>query len=381
METDIVVDRDPSPARADVTGSTHSPRQMNDHAIRSAQTSITAFVGRAGAGPKDVATTVRSWAEFEALFGPLDRALPLTGAVRAFFDNGGAAAIVVRSRTLDLTALDAADSFNLLVLAADCENGDVPEAKWGEALAYCVTRRAMLLIDPPAAWRQASDVISGLASLGIEGTAARNAALYFPRVQTADGTLAPGGFVAGIMARTDRNRGVWKAPAGLEATIQGAVALDVPIEDADNGALNSRGVNCLRTFPGLGTVVWGARTARGADVLGDDYKYIPVRRLSLFLEESLDRGLQWAAGEPNGVRLWTEIRNETFTFLFDLFRAGALAGAKAEEAFFVVCDETTTSQADIDAGIVNIEIGFAPLKPAEFVVLRIQQLAARPDDD
>jgi phage tail sheath protein FI len=354
---------------------------MNDHAIPSAETSITAFVGRVGAGPKDVATTVRSWAEFEASFGPLDRAAPLTGAVHAFFDNGGETAVVVRSGKSGLNALDSVASFNLLVLAADSENGDVPNAQWGEALACCVTRRAMLLIDPPEGWRQASDVISGLASLGIEGTAARNAALYFPRVQTAEGTLAPGGFVAGIMARTDRNRGVWKAPAGLEATIQGAVGLDVPIEDPDNGALNSRGVNCLRTFPGLGTVVWGARTARGADVLSDDFKYIPVRRLSLFLEESLDRGLRWAVDEPNDVRLWTEIRTVTFNFLFDLFRAGALAGAKADEAFFVTCDSTTTSQADIDAGIVNIEIGFAPLKPAEFVLVRIQQLAARPDDD
>jgi uncharacterized protein len=353
---------------------------MNDHVIASVETSITAFVGRAAAGPND-ATTVRSWAEFEALFGALDRGVPLTGAVHAYFDNGGATAVVLRNAAFDLSALDAVDSFNLIVLAADGENGDVPESAWGEALAYCVTRRALLLIDPRAAWRQSADVVGGLASLGIEGTAARNAAVYFPRVQTADGALAPGGFVAGIMARTDRNRGVWKAPAGLEATLQGAAGLDVPIEDADNGALNSRGVNCLRTFPGLGTVVWGARTARGADVLQDDYKYIPVRRLSLFLEESFHRGLLWTEDQKNDARLWTAVREASFDFLFELFRAGAFAGAKAEEAFFVTCDSTTTSQEDVDAGIVNIEIGFAPLKPAEFVILRIQQLAARPDDD
>jgi uncharacterized protein len=178
------------------------------------------------------------------------------------------------------------------------------------------------------------------------------------------------------MARTDGARGVWKAPAGTEAGLSGVRGLALTLTDGENGELNPYGINCLRTFRTIGPVVWGARTLRGADVLADEYKYVPVRRLALFLEETLWRNLQWVVFEPNDEPLWGQIRASVGAFLQDLFRQGAFQGSSAREAYFVRCDGETTTQHDIDRGIVNIVVGFAPLKPAEFVVLSIQQKAA-----
>ena len=171
------------------------------------------------------------------------------------------------------------------------------------------------------------------------------------------------------MARTDGARGVWKAPAGIEAGIAGAAGISVPLTDAENGDLNPLGINCLRTFPVIGPVVWGARTLRGADVLADEYKYVPVRRLALFLEETLFRNTQWVVFEPNDEPLWAQIRTSIGAFMQDLFRQGAFQGSSPRDAYFVRCDGETTTQYDIDRGIVNIIVGFAPLKPAEFVVV------------
>ena len=211
-----------------------------------------------------------------------------------------------------------------------------------------------------------------------------NAALYFPRINKAD-TLrkgqvrdfAPGGAIAGIIARTDLQRGVWKAPAGLEATISGVTGLAVQLTDPENGELNPLGVNCLRTMPAAGTVIWGARTMVGDDRLASQWKYLPVRRMALFIEESLYRGTQWAVFEPNDEPLWSQLRLNLGVFMHDLFRQGAFQGQSPKDAYFVKCDSTTTTQSDIDRGIVNVIVGFAPLKPAEFVVLYIQQIAGQ----
>jgi hypothetical protein len=137
------------------------------------------------------------------------------------------------------------------------------------------------------------------------------------------------------------------------------------------------GINCLRTFPITGTVVWGARTLRGADQLADEYKYVPVRRLALFIEESLYRGTQWVVFEPNDEPLWAQIRLNVGAFMQSLFRQGAFQGQTPKEAYLVKCDKETTTQTDINLGIVNIVVGFAPLKPAEFVIIKIQQLAGQ----
>ena len=185
------------------------------------------------------------------------------------------------------------------------------------------------------------------------------------------------GTLAGVYGRTDSERGVWKAPAGIDAALRGVQSLEYKLTDAENGVLNPLGVNALRMFRDSGNVSWGARTMDGSDQRGSEWKYIPVRRTALFIEESLFRGTQWVVFEPNDESLWVQIRMNVGSFMQRLFQQGAFQGASPREAFFVKCDSGTTTQDDIDRGIVNILVGFAPLKPAEFVIIRIQQIADR----
>ena len=283
-----------------------------------------------------------------------------------------------------LWSLQKADLFNLLCIPPLTRDGDIGGLARTAAAQYCERRRALFVVDPLSTWDEPSDLTG---SAGIDGTVfglARSsyAALFFPQIRSPDplrgGQLeafAPCGAVAGIMARTDGTRGVWKAPAGIDATLNGAADLTVKLTDGENGQLNPLGVNCLRSFPVIGRVLWGARTMRGADKLADEYKYLPVRRLALFIEESLYRGTQWVVFEPNDEPLWGQIRLNVGVFMNSLFRQGAFQGATRQEAFYVKCDGETTTQADRNNGIVNIEVGFAPLKPAEFVILTIQQIA------
>jgi hypothetical protein len=180
-----------------------------------------------------------------------------------------------------------------------------------------------------------------------------------------------------VIARTDAEHGVWRAPAGLAATLLGVPQLAVTLADDDVGKLSRTGVNCLRSVLGAGPVVWGARTMQGADETASEWKYLPVRRTALFLEDSLMRGTQWVVFEPNDEPLWAQIRRSVDEFMHELFRLGAFQGASPRDAYFVRCDSTTTTQADIDGGRVNIDVGFAPLRPAEFVVIHLCQLADR----
>jgi hypothetical protein len=180
--------------------------------------------------------------------------------------------------------------------------------------------------------------------------------------------------VAGVIARTDAQRGVWKAPAGKEATLNGVPDLSVNLTDGENGQLNPIGVNCLRTFPIVGLVVWGARTLVGVDEAANQWAYLPVRRTALFIEESLFRGTQWVVFEPNDELLWSQIHLSVGAFMNGLFGRGAFQGTTPSQAYFVKCDRQTNPQEDIDRGITNIIVGFAPLKPAEFVLISIQQL-------
>jgi hypothetical protein len=282
-------------------------------------------------------------------------------------------------------ALEKADLFNLLCIPPDDRAGSTAQAVYQAALGYCEKRRAMLIVDAPADWGSAAEARDDFdADIGLTGLAARNAALYFPRVLQADpllngqlDTFVPCGVVAGVMARTDAQRGVWKAPAGIDAALRGTQGLSVKMTDAENGMLNPLGINSLRSFPITGRVVWGARTLRGADQLADEYKYIPVRRLALFIEESLFRGTQWVVFEPNDEPLWSQIRLNVGAFMQNLFRQGAFQGTSPREAYFVKVDRETTTQNDINLGIVNIVVGFAPLKPAEFVIIKIQQIAGQ----
>jgi phage tail sheath protein FI len=284
-------------------------------------------------------------------------------------------------------ALETADLFNLLCIPPLVPGGDIGAQTRTAAEAYCKRRRAMFIVDPLVAWQKPADITN--ATTGVDGTSfglARStyAALFFPFIRAPDplregqlGDFAPCGAVAGVMARTDAARGVWKAPAGIEATLSGVSELAVKLTDGENGQLNPLGINCLRAFPVIGRVVWGSRTLRGADQLASEWKYIPVRRTALFLEESLYRGTQWVVFEPNDEPLWAQIRLNIGGFMHNLFRQGAFQGKTPREAYFVKCDKDTTTQNDIDLGIVNIVVGFAPLKPAEFVVIQITQIAGQ----
>lgn len=260
----------------------------------------------------------------------------------------------------------------------------VPDLEPGQldaCLELCVERRAMLIVDPPAAWSSVAAAQEEAVNNPPLHGRVENAAVYFPPLVApdplADGEptfVMPSGAIAGIWARTDVTRGVWKAPAGItDGLLTGATGVSVPLTDLENGQLNPIGVNCLRQFPGQGPLVWGARTMAGADDRASAWKYLPVRRTALFLEETLFRGTSWVRFEPNDEALRASIRLDIEMFMGELFRKGAFQGTTREDAYLINCDATNNPQADIDRGIVNILVGFAPLRPAEFVLVRIQQ--------
>lgn len=280
-------------------------------------------------------------------------------------------------------ALLKTDLFNLLCIPpAKFDDNPISTAVWAKAADFCLRRRAFLLVDSPPDWdtKTPAQIEQALPLFGLSDASA-NAALYYPQIRKPDllrdgqlGTFVPCGAVAGVIARTDRNRGVWKAAAGPEAGLAGVQELSVELNDQENGALNPVAVNCLRSLPVKGHMIWGARTLRGADLLADEYKYIAVRRLALFIEESLHRGTQWVVFEPNAEPLWSQIRLTVGAFMENLFRQGAFQGQSAREAYMVKCDSETVTRSDINLGIVNIVVGFAPLKPAEFLIIKIQQI-------
>lgn len=280
-----------------------------------------------------------------------------------------------------LYALEKADLFNMLCLPPYLSTDNIDSDLISKAAAYCEVRRAILLVDPPSGWNDKDAAKNGVTDIG---TSSKNAALFFPRLRQPNPlsenqmeSFVPCGAVAGVFARTDTQRGAWKAPAGLDATLVGVPQLSVPLTDDENGELNQLGINCLRSMPAVGRVVWGSRTLQGDDRLASEWKYIPVRRTALFIEESLYRGTKWVVFEPNDEPLWAQIRLNIGAFMHNLFRQGAFQGSTPRDAYFVKCDKETTTQNDINLGIVNIIVGFAPLKPAEFVVIKIQQMAGQ----
>lgn len=270
---------------------------------------------------------------------------------------------------------DRIDLFNIV-----CVPGETDATTLSTLQDHCRDKRAFLLVDSPESETVANMRTSGTANL--TGSNATHAAIFYPWVRQTDPLMAgairafpPCGFVAGIFARTDATRGVWKAPAGSDVSINGAVGLALTMSDQENGQLNQLGINCLRTLPVYGNVVWGARTLHGQNDRGSEWKYVPIRRTALFIEETLYRGTQWVVFEPNDEPLWAQIRLNIGAFMHNLFRQGAFQGSSPREAYFVKCDHETTTQNDINLGIVNIVVGFAPLKPAEFVIIKLQQIA------
>jgi len=306
------------------------------------------------------------------------------GAAAGRLDGGsdgsgaGAADIVPPTRSGGLYALGALrfPRFNLLSLPG-LTAADV--ASVGAAIAYCREERAFMLVDSPPA--------PGFPTVGSLSALGEHAAIYYPRLRLGEPrpggatrtlNLPASGAVAGVVARIDAARGIWKAPAGLEAGIAGVGDLTQPTDDNVSGQLNPIGVNVLRVFPGAGMVVWGARTLKGDDSLSSEFKYIPVRRLTDYIASSLYLGTGFAVFEPNDPDLWGQLRLAVGTFMRRLFQQGAFQQSekRAEsDSFFVVCDATVNPQSEIDLGRVNVVVGFAPLKPAEFVVITITQMS------
>jgi phage tail sheath protein FI len=281
-----------------------------------------------------------------------------------------------------INLLDRVAIFNLL-----CVPGETAPATVKTLQTYCAGQRAFYIVDPPQFATIAGLVTSGPAGTGgvsVVGPDAANAAYYFPWVSAPDplasnrpALFPPCGFVAGIYAATDASRGVWKAPAGVDAGLTSELGLQYTLTDIENGNLNIQAINCLREFKVYGDVVWGARTLAGNDQAGSQWKYVPIRRLALFLESSLYDGTQWVVFEPNDERLWGQIRLNVGAFMQGLFLQGAFQGTSPQQAYFVKCDAENNPQSSIDMGIVNILVGFAPLYPAEFVVIQIQQMAGQ----
>lgn len=378
-------------------------------AIAAASTSTTAFVGITSRGPRQTPTVVRSITEFQAAFGPASRESLLSIAVLHFFSNGGRDAIVVstaqgnkrngtRVAGANLTGSVGGETgihalskptptgaiARLLVMPDAAalpsrEHAAVAKA----ALAYCVDRGMFYLMDPPVP-RGGRRVLERTIGWAAKSRWARhpNAAVYFPRIETADPAgkgkpllVPPSGAMAGIYGRIDARRGVWKAPAGTEARLLAVNGAQMALTDTQARKLQGAGINAIRPFPGRALLAWGARTF--ADTRTDpEWKYVNVRRLMLFIEESVNQGLRWVVFEPNAEPLWAQIRLSVSSFMNQLWRSGAFVGGSSREAYFVRCDRETTTQADIDKGVVNVLIGFAPLKPAEFVIFRIGQKTA-----
>ena len=372
------------------------------HVIKGVATSTAAFVDSFPRGPFNEPVRLRGLPDFERELGGLSARSSGSCAIWQFFANGGTEAWAVRvgigevppgadalrgdrlTKT-GLYALDKINDFNVLCIprAAELEPVGAMEAVVVDAERYCAERRAFLIVDIP---KEVNDVPAMEAWMTRHQRLRHpNAAVYFPRVLVPDqlgGTaplnIASSGSIAGVYAQTDARRGVWDPPAGVDTTLQQVRQPAHRITDQEVLALQALGINTLRQVTEEKVICVGARTLVGADTEGPDWKYIPVRRLALYIEQSIDEGTRWAGFEPNAEPLWAELRSSVGCFMNGLFRQGAFKGADPGEAYLVKCDETTTFPADVIQGIVNIVLGFAPLKPAEFVVLRIGQAARRP---
>jgi uncharacterized protein len=356
-------------------------------------TAVTAFIDFFPNGPVDAPTPLTSFSMFEQTFGGLDPRSEASYQIQQFFNAGGQNAIVVRISSEPSTpafpsALKAALShltipFNVLCIPAIANLSPIDmHAVMLAADAFCGIKNAFYIADIPPSKVIATPAAMQAWFANTSLAASNCAAIYYPRLivpdplhQNSPREIGSSGAVAGLYANTDTTRGVWKAPAGTSAIIPGATPAS-SIDDAATAQLSSVAINTIRTFPAYGTVVWGARTTAGADSNSSAYKYINVRRLTIFIEQSISAGLKWVVFEPNNPALWASIRLTVGSFLTGRWHRGAFQGTQPQQAYFVKCDATTTTQTNIDNGIVNIQIGFAPLQPAEFIILAITQLTA-----
>ncbi len=372
-------------------------------AVAPASTGVTAFVGHTLEGPINKVVPVKSFLEYSKTFGGLAASSEVSYAVLQFFRNGGEKALIVRVPELDtglpdlgmvsgasssvpigLSCLDADEEFELLCVPDATRprepGGSLSEFPmeemvelWRAAIALCRRKRALFILDAPV------ETLSTGAAQTLAAALPREmgsfTAAYAPWIWIDDPLhdgqqrrCAPGGSVAGLYARTDKNLGAWKSPAGTDANLRNVRRLAASFSDAEQAILNPLAINLLREFPGHGFVAWSARTL---DISGD-WTFVPMRRLANHIERSLTRGLHWTVFETNGEALWSQLRRSAGDFFDTLFRRGAFAGETQTKSYFVKCGPDTTTEADIAQGHVNLEIGFAALKPAEFVILRLQ---------
>ena len=345
------------------------------------------FVGEAVEGPLGRCEEIRTALELGATYGAGAEESELVKAVALCLTNGGAPALVLRvAAPLSGGPPGVADylaafetlaregpRFGLLVLPRGSVAAPAPAVLYAAASQLCRERRAILLLEPPPEWTDVEAAVAGLPAL-TQDLVVENAALFVPRLLLSAalgaGAVGPAGAVAGLLAHNDRKRGVWKAPAGTDAVLSGATGPAMQIDQRANEQLSRLGIDAIRQFRS-DLHLWGTRTLAGADAADGEWKYIPVRRLALAIEDSLEQGLQWAVFEPNHQPLWEAVRLSVGDLLHGLFVQGAFAGNAERDAWYVRCGHgTTMTDDDIAAGNLNVEIGIAPVRPAEFIVLR-----------
>ncbi len=347
--------------------------------ILAGPSAVAAFVGWFPGGPMNRAVEVESFADFDEGFGGLHEASEESFGLWQYFRNGGTRAWVVGTGAGDdavssgLSALNGTD-FTMLCLPRIVTN----------ALDFCREKHALLVLDPPASLREPAELIAWLDLGGFPRD--DQVAMYYPWLSVADPinegrprSVGPSGTMAGLMAARDAEHGVWTAPAGTDAALRGTLRLDHAVSDAQATALNDAGINCLRDLHGYGPVCWGARTLLAPDAAASPYRYVQVRRLANLIASSLMAGLAWAVFAANDEALWSVVRESVEDFMYRLYKRGAFAGAVPRDAYFVKCDEDTTTAEDLAAGLVKVVVAFAPLRASEFVVLRVEQLVGQPD--
>ncbi len=358
--------------------------------IYGADTSTAAFVDFFADGPINRPVLIGEMADLDRFFGGLDARSEASYGVSQFFANGGHRAWIVRtgdgghaSADQLLAALETLDrlmleGFSLLSLPATANLSPDDAARvHARALAFAARKHALYLLDAPPSVDTVDAMLDWVA--GVPNADAAHAAAYFPRLTMPDPLngnqprdVGSSGTLAGIYARIASTDGVWRAPAGTETKLLGAEPTTA-LTELDSQRLTARGVNTLRVRKDARPVVWGARTLAP----DTEWRYVQVRRFMSYVEASLEQGLEWAVAEPNDEDLWTAVRQSVHYFLAKEYMRGACDGYLMSEAFFVRCDRTTTSQADVENGVVNVVVGVAPLVPTEFVILRIQLRAGQ----
>ncbi|MER8095115.1 phage tail sheath family protein [Streptomyces goshikiensis] len=348
--------------------------------IAGAGTSTAALIGTVEGEVAEAALgkakLVTNWSTYVKEFGAFGEALSLPHAVRGFFENGGTMAYVVP--VADMAGLD--DALGALTHTLDvsivCLPGQTDFGNQQKVIAHCEDMGdRFAVLDGARNAEKASDTAPLLTQGGNLLTDRGFGALYWPWISVNDPDapastprqvqVAPSGHIAGVMARSDSRRGVHKAPAN--EVVRGALDLEYHLNDAEQSVLNNANINALRAFPGGPPLVWGAR----ALARKTEWRYVNVRRLVAYISDSLLQGLRWAVFEPNNTALWKALERTVTEFLTRVWQAGALFGRSAEEAFYVKIDEELNPAPVRELGQVFIEIGLAPTRPAEHVVIQL----------